>query len=487
MKQMRTFRITALVFLVFSLLFAASGTVAAQSKKEQKQAKNLAEQAEKSYDQKNFRLAVDQFAQSLAIVATNPDAHFTKGMSHHLLKEDDQALSEFDTALKQGFKRPLDVYLVRWEIYAAKNNMDAALADLTQALALDPQNPKLLLALGNFNLDKGSFDNAAEAYQKASLRLPNNPEPYLGIAKAKYALGDDASGQLAAAENALKRGTQNYGEAHFLMGDALQKLGKIDEALESYKKAITADVNTFDAYTNMGEIYRAAGRYDEAIDITRKGLAAVNLKMEQVTKSSPAQPEQLEVLKTKAAALYTDASWYYSLGDHPEDAVQSALAAIRLRSDEAAAHTNLCRAYNDLNKPEMAVTACNNAIKIAPGDGETLFYLGRAYDMAGRKADATRAYKGAVIGLVEFTQKNPTYSDGFYLLGNAYYSDNQPEKAIAAYQKCLELSPRFARARFNLGYILNNQKNKTAALEQYNSLLQLDPTLAAKLKAEIDK
>ena len=107
--------------------------------------------------------------------------------------------------------------------------------------------------------------------------------------------------------------------------------------------------------------------------------------------------------------------------------------------------------------------------------------------MAGRKADATRAYKGAVVGLVEFTQKNPTYSDGFYLLGNAYYSDNQPEKAIAAYRKCLELSPRFARARFNLGYILNNQKNKTAALEQYNSLLQLDPSLAAKLKAEIDK
>ena len=86
MEQMRTFRITALVFLAFSLLFAAGGSVAAQSKKEQKQAKNLAEQAEKSYDQKNFRLAVDQFAQSLAIVANNPDAHFTKGMSHHLLK-----------------------------------------------------------------------------------------------------------------------------------------------------------------------------------------------------------------------------------------------------------------------------------------------------------------------------------------------------------------------------------------------------------------
>jgi hypothetical protein len=30
-------------------------------------------------------------------------------------------------------------------------------------------------------------------------------------------------------------------------------------------------------------------------------------------------------------------------------------------------------------------------------------------------------------------------------------------------------------------------KNKSAALEQYNSLLSLDEGLAAKLKAEIDK
>jgi hypothetical protein len=38
-----------------------------------------------------------------------------------------------------------------------------------------------------------------------------------------------------------------------------------------------------------------------------------------------------------------------------------------------------------------------------------------------------------------------------------------------------------------LGYIQNSLKNKQAAMEQYNSLLQLEPALAAKLKAEIDR
>jgi hypothetical protein len=49
------------------------------------------------------------------------------------------------------------------------------------------------------------------------------------------------------------------------------------------------------------------------------------------------------------------------------------------------------------------------------------------------------------------------------------------------------LSPRFVRARYNLGVIQVVKKNKTAAMEQYNSLLALDPTLAAKLKTEIDR
>ena len=91
------------------------------------------------------------------------------------------------------------------------------------------------------------------------------------------------------------------------------------------------------------------------------------------------------------------------------------------------------------------------------------------------------------MGLEKFTASNQDYSDGFYLLGNAYFADNQRDKAIAAYQKCLELSPRFARARYNIGIIQVLQKNKAGAMEQYSSLVSIDPALAAKLKSEIDK
>jgi tetratricopeptide (TPR) repeat protein len=135
----------------------------------------------------------------------------------------------------------------------------------------------------------------------------------------------------------------------------------------------------------------------------------------------------------------------------------------------------------------MAIRECNNALKRNPNDGETYFYLARAHDLAGKKDDAVRYYKLALAGLVDTTKKNPTAAESFYLLGNAYFADNQSEKAIEAYEKCLALSPKFVKARYNMAITQLRLKNKTAALEQYNRLMELDPELAGKLKVEIDK
>jgi cytochrome c-type biogenesis protein CcmH/NrfG len=122
-----------------------------------------------------------------------------------------------------------------------------------------------------------------------------------------------------------------------------------------------------------------------------------------------------------------------------------------------------------------------------PNDGETYFYLARAYKQSNRAADASRAIDKAVPGLEKFTQDNPDYSDGFYLLGNAYSENGNFEKALEAYRKCLTLSPGFYRARYNSGAIYVHLNNKTEAMAQYQALLPLNADLATKLKAVIDK
>ena len=112
--------------------------------------------------------------------------------------------------------------------------------------------------------------------------------------------------------------------------------------------------------------------------------------------------------------------------------------------------------------------------------------MGRAYKQLNRAAEANRAFDRSVPGLIKFTQDNPDYSDGFYLLGNAYSENEQWEKALDAYQKCLGLNPRFARARFNSGSIYVHLNRKAEAMTQYQALVSIDAELAADLKALID-
>ena len=134
-----------------------------------------------------------------------------------------------------------------------------------------------------------------------------------------------------------------------------------------------------------------------------------------------------------------------------------------------------------------AAAACNTALDLDPNDGETNYYLGNAYVGLNKSVEATSKYTRAVKALADSTAKNPNNTDGWYLLANALFADKQFDRAIEAYLKSLVISPKFLKARVNLGIVYTRKKNKAAALEQYNFILPADPTLAARLKAEIDK
>lgn len=447
------------------LVFLSVADIDAQSKKDAKKAKQLAERAAAAFVKKDYRVAIDGYTQAIALDTNNPDYHFWKGVAHHYVNENDLALPELNLAMERGYKKPLELYRIRWRVHYATKNYDGALADIRQGLALDANNLEFLQGLGDISYARNQYRDAVDAYQKVAMKDPNTAgDIYIYIARSQANLGN-VEGQIAAAEEAVKRRTQYLADAQMLIADGYRKQRNFDGALAAYQKVIASKPDTYSAYENMASIYRDQNKFAEAIDISRKALKVF----------------------PNDGRIYTSLSWYYSLAGRNDDAIQAALAGIRFLPNEYLAYTNLCRAYNDASKPEMAIRECNNALKRNANDGETFFYLGRAYDLAGKPDEATQAYRKAVAGLVEFTKNNSDSADGFYLLGNAYYADNQREKAVDAYEKALQLSPRFAKARYNMAIIQLRQKNKTGAIEQYNRLLELDPELAVKLKAEIDK
>lgn len=452
------------VFLLMLFLLAGSGALLIDAqKKPGGKAKKLIAQAEKSFNQKDYAGAIDLYAQALNLSPFYPYAHFWKGYAHYYLDQFDPAIENLNKALEQGFT-PLEIYKLRWYLYYQKKDYLAALSDAKNGLALDASNLNFITGIANIYRAQGAFREAIEAYRKVLELDPHNGDLNYFMALCFEKLGDTQS-QIAAAEEAIRKNSRFIGESYFLAANAHQNIKDYDKAAAAYQRAINVKPDLYEAYTNLAEIYRRQNKMESAIDTTRQGL-----------KTFPDDGN-----------LYTSLSWFYSLADRHVEAIAAAQQAIKLLPNQYAGFTNFCRALNDTKQYAAAVQSCKKALELNPEDGESNFYIARAYDLLGQPEMATPFYKNAVLGLEKSVGKKPESSDGFYLLGNAYYADGQREKAIDSYRKSLLLSPNFAKARYNLGYLYFLNKDAKALEQQYEALLKIDADLAARLKEATEK
>jgi superkiller protein 3 len=369
-----------------------------------------------------------------------------------------------DTALNQGFTPPLEIYKIRWSLNFDKKNFDAALDDAQKGLQLAPTDLTFNSAIGQIYLAKKSYNEALAAFQKVIELDPNNGDAYYFIASAYQNLGDYKNQQSNALE-AVKRNTKFLGESYFLVGEAAQKFQNYNEAVEAYRKSLTAKPDYYPVYHSLSDIYRIQNRFEEAIEIAKKGIA----------------------IFPNDANLYIDLSRYYSLADNTAPAIGAAQQAVKLMPDKLVGYTSLCRAYYEDKQFQPALQTCNSALKLNPNDGEANVYLAFTNLSLDKTDTANEYFVKAINGLKDYTQKNPDYTDGFYLLGNAYYYAKQPENAVEAYSRSLQLNPQFTKARFNLGLAYFVSGKVTAAHAQYEALLKQDKDLAAKLKQTLDK
>jgi len=56
-------------------------------------------------------------------------------------------------------------------------------------------------------------------------------------------------------------------QAHYQRGDELDNMGKYEEAIEEFRKALWLNRNHFESHNNLGFVFSKLGRYWEAIRI----------------------------------------------------------------------------------------------------------------------------------------------------------------------------------------------------------------------------
>ena len=94
--------------------------------------------------------------------------------------------------------------------------------------------------------------------------------------------------------------------------------------------------------------------------------------------------------------------------------------------------------------------------------------LGRAYQEQGRLDKAVAEYEKAL-------QIFPADYKAHYNLGVIYDHQNLSAKAVHQYQRAIEINPRYIDARFNLAIIYQKQGLLEKAIQQFRKVVELDP------------
>jgi len=251
------------------------------------------------------------------------------------------------------------------------------------------------------------------------------------------------------------------------LGEAYYKIGRLDDAISDYKKALAINPTYEKAHNNLGTAYTEKGMLDEAIS---EYMKAIDLKSDYLK------------------AYYNLGVAYFRAGKLDE-AIAEYTRALSINADYAEAHNNLGITYIKKGEIDTAVHHYNQALSINPDYAEAYYNLGLAYAKGGQLDEAIAQYQKAL-------SLQPNYLDAHINLGYAYNRKGELDKAISEYKQALHLNPNYAGAHYNLGIVYARKGRLDEAIEEYRNALSINPQnvevhtnlgVAYHRKGELDK
>ena len=272
-------------------------------------------------------------------------------------------------------------------------------------------------------------------------------------------------------------------DAHFGAGNIFYRKGQMDAAIAEYKKAVELNPNFPEAHNNLADSFLKTGRLDEAIvqyqktlEITpdfvvaRNNLAYCFLEVGQLD-NAIAQYQ-------KAIELQPDfAPYHCALGNalrqkgQIDEAMIEYQKALKIKPDFAAAHNYLAFCLYRTGQMDQAVVEYRKATELAPQSAVFRSDLGNALLQKGNATEAIIQYQKAL-------ELQPQSADVCKRLGDAFFQTGQLDEAIIQFQNALEMDPGFVEAHNNLGFCLLQKGRVDDAIAQYQKAIALQPDFA---------
>ncbi|MDT3776919.1 tetratricopeptide repeat protein [Nitrospira sp. MA-1] len=320
--------------------------------------------------------ALAQWRAALRIQSDFPEAHYALGLGYLALGDPVQAVAHFQATIHGATHWAQAFEALGLAYYASHENVLAEQA-WGQALALEPDSPKVHANLGLLRLQEGNFHEAIDHFREALILQPDLVAAHYNIGVALFAKGDE-SASVPSLERAISLDSR-LTSARLLLGVVWSRQGNWAQAASLWREALRRDPFANDGvwlHYNLGVAMAAMGLIDEAA-----------VEFDVVTDQ---RPEWAPGWSQLGSALLATRQW--------EKAVVALESAARLQPAWAHLHFAIGKAQAEAGKLSQAVAAFQRAVEIEPQFVDAWFHLGVVLRAQNRTGEAVEPLRLAAEG-----------------------------------------------------------------------------------------
>lgn len=304
-----------------------------------------------------------------------------------------------------------------------------------QLLAVEPGNIAAMIQLALINSDLGSFAQSLDLVDRALTLQPDNPAALEAKRRVEIASG------VREADDPV---VQTVLEAQRLAAGDSTTLGSIVASIERLREGIEEHGNDPRLVTILARMLDATDRPDEARAIVELALQEdpeneellQYRRMYSLDKAGRIE-YQIELINESDKTDWEkalDRSQMYRHGFRDEEAIEELRKAFEIAPEEPIVIERAFVAAIAEGMVDWARDLADRAESVNADNVSGLTYRARLFEYEGRTADAART-------LEEATRLDPTSARIFAMLGATRMNLNQPDEAITAYRRSLEIQP----------------------------------------------
>jgi Flp pilus assembly protein TadD len=287
-------------------------------------------------------------------------------------------------------------------IYGRTDRWKQAEESFRAALTVEPASIGARLGLATVFIDTGRYDEARSLLLDVRQRDPGNAVARLKGALLDVRLGRGADAEAGAREAIARRPSD--GEAHYVLGLALEQEGELEKAAEAMRRVHDLAPSHVGALSHLVTIETRLGRKDE-VALWRKAQQEALFRVHV--------EERVRDHRIKGVAAFNREDY--------KAALQEFRAIETEDPGDPQVHLHLGSTYIALGNLEEAKRELDRCLSLDPRNDRALAEMGRMHALAGRLDAAIEALEKAVA-------VNPQFAEPHYYLAGIYMERGEPER-----------------------------------------------------------